>query len=113
MPSRFIHVRRFVTLWIVGSSVHGILQEHWSKLPCPPPEDLPDPGTEPTSLAFPSLANGFFTTSATWEAHLLEKGSFLHLQNNSGNVHQVLLSRYFKEELQQRMWGKACLGKAS
>ena len=24
-------------------------QEYWSGLPCPPPGDLPDPGTEPTS----------------------------------------------------------------
>ena len=24
-------------------------QEHWSGLPCPPPEDLPNPGTEPVS----------------------------------------------------------------
>ena len=24
-------------------------QEHWSELPFPTPEDLPDPGTEPTS----------------------------------------------------------------
>ena len=36
-------------------------QEHWSVLPCPPPGDLPDPGTESTSLASPALAGGFFT----------------------------------------------------
>ena len=43
-----------------GSSVHGILQqEDWCGLPFPPPRDLPDPGTEPTSTA---LAGGFFTT---------------------------------------------------
>ena len=34
-----------------------------------------------------------------------------HLQNNSGNLHQILLSRYFREELKQRIWEKACLGK--
>ena len=33
-------------------------QEYWSGLPCPPLEDLPDPGTE---LASPALAGGFFT----------------------------------------------------
>ena len=44
-------------------------QEHRSGLPCPPPGDLPHPGTEPESLMFPVLAGGFFTTSATWEAH--------------------------------------------
>ena len=31
---------------------------------------LPDPGIEPASLAFPSLADRFFTTSATWEARM-------------------------------------------
>jgi len=38
-------------------------------LPCPPPRDLPDPGIKPTYLMFPGLADEFFTTSATWEAH--------------------------------------------
>ena len=33
---------------------------------CPSPGDLPDPGTEPTSLMPPALADGFFTPSATW-----------------------------------------------
>ena len=33
-----------------GSTVHGILrQEYWTGLLCPPPGDLPDPGTEPAS----------------------------------------------------------------
>ena len=26
-------------------------QEYWSGFPCPPPEDLPNPGTEPGSPA--------------------------------------------------------------
>ena len=43
-------------------------QEYRSGLPCPPPGDLPNPGTEPASLMSPSLASGFFTTSMTWEA---------------------------------------------
>ena len=34
-------------------------QEYWSGLPFPPPEDLPDPGMEPTSLASPALAGRF------------------------------------------------------
>ena len=46
-------------------------QEYWSGLPCPLPGDLPDPGIKPTSPASPALANGFFTTSVTWEALLL------------------------------------------
>ena len=41
-------------------------QEYWSGLPFPPLGDLPDPGTELTSLVSPALPGGFFTTSATW-----------------------------------------------
>ena len=54
-------------------SVHGILfmgfsrPEYWSGLPCPPPEDLPNPGIKPGSRTSPALAGGFFNTSTTWE----------------------------------------------
>ena len=53
-----------------GFSVYGILQARileW--VPCPPPEDLSNPGIEPSFLMSPTLAGGFFTTDATWEAH--------------------------------------------
>ena len=30
-------------------------QEYWSRLPCPPPGDLPNPGIKPTSPASPAL----------------------------------------------------------
>ena len=42
-------------------------QEYWSGLPCPPPGDLPAPGTEPRSLMPPALAQVLYH-SATWEA---------------------------------------------
>ena len=43
-----------------GSSVHGIFQARILKwLPLRPPEDLPNPGIEPTSAA---LAGGIFTS---------------------------------------------------
>ena len=46
-----------------GSSVHGIFhQEYWSGLPFPPPEDLPDPKTEPVSNVSPALAGVFLIT---------------------------------------------------
>ena len=45
-------------------------QKYQSVLPCPPPGDLPNSGTEPTSLASPIMAGRFFTTSITWEALL-------------------------------------------
>ena len=53
-----------------GSSIRRILQAkmmEWVALP--PLGDLPDPGIKPASLTSPTLAGGFFTTSATWEAH--------------------------------------------
>ena len=42
-------------------------QEYWSGLPYPPLGDLLDLGMEPV---FSALAGRFFTTSATWEAHV-------------------------------------------
>ena len=41
-------------------------QEYWSGLPFPVQGDLPNPGIAPMSLASPTLAGGFFTTSAIW-----------------------------------------------
>ena len=38
-------------------------QECWSGLPCPPPGNLSDPGTEPVTVMSPALAGGVFTTS--------------------------------------------------
>ena len=72
--SYFIHVRFFGTLWTIAPqaplSMGFSRQKYWSGLPCPSPGDLPDPGIEPMSLLSPALAGGFFTTNATWEAHV-------------------------------------------
>ena len=61
------------TPWIVARQVSlstgSYRQEYWSALPVPPPRDLPNQGIKPASLVSPALAGGFFTTSATWEAH--------------------------------------------
>ena len=62
-----------VTLWTVARqaplSMEFSRQEYWSGLPLPPPGDLPQPGTEPLSLAPHALTVGFFTTSATEKPH--------------------------------------------
>ena len=72
MLSRFSHVQLFVTPGSVALqptlSMGFSWQDYWSGLPCPPPEDLPNPGIKPTSLVSPALAGSFFTTNATWEA---------------------------------------------
>jgi len=38
------------------------MQEYWSGLPFPIPGDLPNPGTEYTSLTSPAMVGEFFTT---------------------------------------------------
>ena len=66
------HVCLFVTLWTVARRAPLAMgfsrQEYWSWLPCPPTGDLPNPGIKPTSLMSSALADGFFTSSTTWEA---------------------------------------------
>ena len=71
--SPFHHIRPFATLWTTACqaplSMGFSRQEHWSRLPCPPPGGLPDLGIEPVFIASPaSPAGGFFTTSTTCEA---------------------------------------------
>ena len=69
MLSHFRHIQLFGTLCTAACqaplTIGFSMQEYWSGLLCPSSGDLPDPGIEPTS---PALADGFFTTSASWEA---------------------------------------------
>ena len=80
--SHFNNVQCFATLWTVAHQVPLSLefpkQEHWSGLPFPSPENLPDPGIKLASLMSPALASRFFTTNATWEALL-----YVHVCANS------------------------------
>ena len=61
--SHFSHVWLFVTPWTVGQqaplSKRFSRQEYRSVLPCPSPEDLPNPGIKPAS---PALKVVSFTT---------------------------------------------------
>ena len=72
--SHLSHVQLFATLWTVISRAPLPMgfsrQECWNGLPLPSQRNLPHPGIEPMSLTSPELAGGFFTTSATWVAHL-------------------------------------------
>ena len=66
--SHFSHAQLFETLWTVTLqaplSMGFSRQGYWSGLPCPPPGDLADPGTEPWSLMSP-----------LWQAGSLPPGS--------------------------------------
>ena len=61
MLSCFSHVRLFATPWTVACqaplSMGFSRQEYWSRLPCPPPGDLPKPWTELASLTSSALAD--------------------------------------------------------
>ena len=65
----FSHVQLFVTPWTTACqaplSMEFSKQDYWSGLPRPLSGDLPDPGIKPESLVSPTLADEFFTASAT------------------------------------------------
>ena len=65
--SRFSRVRLLATVWTGARqaplSMGFSRQEYWSGLLCPPPGDLPNPGTEPASLMSLALAGRFFTST--------------------------------------------------
>ena len=95
------------TLWSVACqtplSVGFSRQEYWSRLPCPPPENLSDPGMETASLTYPALAGGFFTTSITWETLML---SGPLLKSAEHRIQAILPSplAHFKDEVRFH-WG--------
>ena len=85
-----------------GSSVHGIFQaRNWSGLPCPSPGDLPDPWMESTSLKSPTMADGFFTTSATWEVQ--DSGSSLFNYSILNNLHMPVPKLQLSSEEMQTL----------
>ena len=71
--SHFSCVQLFATPGTVAHQVSLSMgfsrQEYWSRLPCPPPGDLPDPGIKLESY-ISCIGGQDFTTSATWEAPL-------------------------------------------
>ena len=86
----------FVTQWTVAHqaplSMGFSRQEYWSGLPCPPPGDLPDPGTERISLMALALAGRFFTTSTYGKPYM-----YMYIyKGNKLLFHKLWL---FKEDL--------------
>ena len=61
------------TLWTVACqaplSMGFSRQEYWSRLSCPSPGDLPDPGIKPTTPVSPALAGEFFTSEPFGKGH--------------------------------------------
>ena len=56
---RCCHVQFFAAPWTEAHqtplSMGFSRQEYWSRLPCPPPGDLPNPGIKPASILSPAL----------------------------------------------------------
>ena len=61
----------FATPWTVARQAPLCMgfprQEYWSRLPFPPPGDLPVPGIEPT---YPALTGRFFATEPPGKPHV-------------------------------------------
>ena len=64
--SNFSHIQLFTTPGTVAHQVPLSMgfsrQEYWSEYPCPPPEDLPNPGIELLSPASPVLQADYLPT---------------------------------------------------
>ena len=62
--SHLSSIQLFVMVWTIAHqaplSMGFSRQEHWSGLPFPSPEDLPNPGIEPASFTCPALVGGIF-----------------------------------------------------
>ena len=60
-----------VSLWTVKCqallSMGFSMQEYWSGLPCPSPENLPDPGIERMPLMSPAFVSRFLATSTSYK----------------------------------------------
>ena len=84
------HVWHFVTPWTVSHQtplpMEFSREEYWTGLPFPSPGNLPNPGSEPTSLLSPTIVDIFIITSATWGTQAYIIGLKLLMFPQSSNV---------------------------
>ena len=71
-------------------------KESWSGFLCSSPAGLSHSGMEPMTLTSPALADGFFTTSTTWEAQTCL------IRNNKGGRLIAMQAYLKKQEKSQR-----------
>ena len=90
------HIQLFVTPWTIAHQAPLFMgfsrQEYWSRLPFPPPGDLPNPDFKPVSS---TLAGGFFTyfllLNAGKPCFLPEKS---HQESPTYTINKYLLLNY-------------------
>ena len=85
-------------------------QEHWSGLPIPPQEDLPDPRLEPAFPASPVLAGGFFITESPAKLSIyLYVTSNLLYQILSTHLYMSITYPYWKNLTQIHLFCKSSM----
>ena len=72
--------------------------EYWSGLPFPPPEYLPDPGTEPTFLMSPEPEGKFSSASTSWEAQMTQQ-YLLNKMSLNGSTHKNKVMYWLAEKM--------------
>ena len=101
-------VRLFATLCTVAHqaplSVGFSRQEYWSGLPCSPPGDLPNPGTEPASLTSPALAGRFLPLAPPGKPVLIPAPSILPSGLDGGLRHRASGLRRWTGVCRIRLW---------
>ena len=79
MLSCFSHVQFSAPLWTIAHQAPLFMgfswQEYWSGLPCLPPGDFPNPGSEPTSPASPALQVDSLSAEPHGKPHIPLKGA--------------------------------------
>ena len=90
-------VRLFVTPWTVARqaplSMEFSRQKYWSRLPLPPPGDLPDPGIEPRS---PALQADALSSEPPGKPHILYQFSAVQLLSPVCNPMDCSMPLYIK-----------------
>jgi len=87
-------------------SAHGVLQQECrSRLLCPPPGDLPNPGIKPKTPMSPTLAGRFFNPKATWES---QQQTYLNIikaiyDKLTANIISVVKSEKFSSKIRKEM----------
>ena len=90
MCAKSLQQRLFGTIYTVAHQVPLSIglsrQEYWSGLPFPSSGELLDPEIEAASLISPVLAGDIFTTSVTWEAHMVLWFKYISIKLEEKNV---------------------------
>ena len=105
--SHFSHVHLFATPWTVAHqallSMGFSRQGYWSRLPCPPPGDLPHPGIKPWSYV--SCIGRWVLNHYCHLGSLFYSLDFVHANTQAGELLRLLKA----EEGEEQRHSQVCL----